>query len=379
MRACARLCTIGLLLGAACGTDALPFETNDAGVVDLAPPPHVPKDKVDILFMMDDSAGAPKQQRLRTAFPEMIAAFDASLQNRPISYHIGVVTSDLGAPGITCGRGTGAQLKPKGAATTNCSGPSTGNFLVYDQLDPSNTNLPAGQDLAATFTCMASVGDKGCGFEMPLEAVYRALHDPIFENVGFLRDDAVLAVILLTDEDDCSADPTSDLFGPALGTTYGPLTSFRCAKFGVSCDGRFPLPDTSASYTSCQPATTAQGNKLTPIERYIDFFTKPRSAGGVKEDPRDVLLAAIDGPSSPFTVGAGTSPDVCGRDTQTCPVLGHSCRNPVDASFFADPAVRINAVLAASPGSITSSVCGSDDSYKATLLSIGQRILAATE
>ena len=60
-------------------------------------------------------------------------------------------------------------------------------------------------------------------------------------------------------------------------------------------------------------------------------------------------------------------------------MLGHSCSNPIDSAFFGDLAVRINAVLARSPGAIMTSVCGSDDSYKATLLVIGQRILAATQ
>jgi len=40
-------------------------------------------------------------------------------------------------------------------------------FIVYDQKSNTN-NLPDGQDLAATFGCMASVGTQGCGLEQPV-------------------------------------------------------------------------------------------------------------------------------------------------------------------------------------------------------------------
>ena len=44
------------------------------------------------------------------------------------------------------------------------------------------------------------------GFEQPLEAMYRALLDPEKLNQGFLREDAFLAVIIISDEDDCSTE-----------------------------------------------------------------------------------------------------------------------------------------------------------------------------
>ncbi len=377
MRSAAKLLVLGLGL-AACHDAAIGVVDADAAVPDASLLPHTPKDKVDVLFMMDDSAGAPKQARFRAAFPQFLQTLDAFATTKAVSYHFGVVTSDLGAPGITCGSSRGAKLQAKGAAAINCAGPTSGNFLVYDQQDPANNNIPAGQDAASTFTCMAAVGDKGCGFEMPLEAVYRALHDPIAENAGFLREDAVLAVILLTDEDDCSVDdPASDLFGPDT-STYGPLTSFRCTRFGISCDGQFPLPTTApAKYASCQPATAAQGNKLSDMNKYLAFFTQPKSKGGVKLDPRDVVLAAIDAPSAPFGTVPASTPEVCGQGVSSCAVLGPSCANPTDASFFADPAVRINALVGSAARSTIGSACADDAGYKSTLVNFAQQITAA--
>src|SRR5579859_6133035 len=57
------------------------------------------KDKVDILFMVDDSPSMiPKQDELKARFPELIKVLDDfAAQGNPAWYHIGVVTSDLGA------------------------------------------------------------------------------------------------------------------------------------------------------------------------------------------------------------------------------------------------------------------------------------------
>lgn len=74
---------------------------------------------------------------------------------------------------------------------------------------------------------MATIGTGGCGWERQLEAVERALtvHAlPGGENDGFLRDEALLAVVLMTDEDDCAV-ADSRIFGD--DDSLGPL-GMRC-------------------------------------------------------------------------------------------------------------------------------------------------------
>src|SRR5690606_33246380 len=61
-------------------------------------------------------------------------------------------------------------------------------------------------DAADRFSCLAQAGTKGSGIEMPLYATELALRDRVQDgtNAGFRRDDALLAIVMLTDEDDCS-------------------------------------------------------------------------------------------------------------------------------------------------------------------------------
>ena len=57
------------------------------------------KNKVDILFVIDNSPSMrPKQEQLGQRFPELIKVLtEFGAKGSPASYHIGVVTTDLGA------------------------------------------------------------------------------------------------------------------------------------------------------------------------------------------------------------------------------------------------------------------------------------------
>ncbi len=348
-------------------------------------------DKVDVLFMVDNSPSmTPKQMLLQSSF----AAFVTALQNagaaHPASYHIGVVTSDLGAGPYTLNQGQcrpggdGAKLQSAAATSATgvpaaCSSFTLGGgvrFIDYDQVH--GTDNLGGTDLATAFTCISSVGQSGCGFEHQLESAYRALHDAIPENAGFLRPDALLVVVYVTDEDDCSAPPNTDLFDPSTNgvNSYGVLHSFRCTQFGIAC-GTPPTAvqpvDSMGSLAMCQPLTMATGGKLIDVQKYIDFFRAPAAAGGVKADPTDVIAAAIAAPVDPFATIV-TMPCSDQVNTASCPLLAHSCTQAGNAQIFGDPAVRLAAVVGAAWTSQQSSAC--DTSYAAALDGIAQKIIA---
>jgi hypothetical protein len=253
--------------------------------------------------------------------------------------------------------------------------PPTGGlaFIDYDQRNGSN-NLPAGQDLATTFACMASVGDRGCGFEQQLESVYQALQPGA--NSGFLRDDAILAVVWVTDEDDdCSAPPDTDLFDPAA-SQYGALLSYRGTQYGVECNGQLmPYASSGGPLAGCVPASNPPG-KCYDVHRYIEFFANL---------PKDVLLAGIIGPTTdiesilanPNTQPPGPYVACSGPvDGKTCAVvLQHSCIDPQNSAFFGDPAVRISAVIGSVPpmNQQLASICD-QPGYKSALEGIGNLI-----
>jgi len=349
------------------------------------------RDQVDLLFLIDDSRSmAPKQEELKRRFPELIRKLEElGAAGKKASYHIGVVTSDLTA-GTVCpaaGRKNGALIDIGDAArgSGGCLPLADGaKFIRYDQRDGAN-NLPGGQDLATTFGCMASVGTSGCGFEQSLEAVYRALHDPPAGNAGFLRDDAILAVVFVTDEDDCSAPAGSPIFDNRSDPRLGPVDSFRCFQFGVRCgDPPMSIPAGPGAWSRCEPAAPADGGELTDVQKYINFFSLRKANGGLKRNPQaDVLLMAIAGaPSYPIKTvlaQANTVPHVpCSSyDGKSCVwQLDHGCRSQRDPSWVGDPAVRLGRVIAAVPSKSQaprfSSIC--DDSFTPALAALAESI-----
>ncbi|MET0284852.1 MAG: hypothetical protein ABW352_10290 [Polyangiales bacterium] len=118
---------------------------------------------------------------------------------------------------------------------------------LYQTFDPNID--PAAASLA--FGCAARLGVRGCPFEQPLESMWAALapsqgQGELYQflngtrgvgdtfNQGFVRPGAALAVIVLTDEDDCSiTDEGKGLFSleQEAEAEYGNL-NLRCIAFG---------------------------------------------------------------------------------------------------------------------------------------------------
>ncbi len=170
--------------------------------------------KVDILWVVDNSGSMCEEQaNLRENFDQFITG----LVDIGADFNLAVVTTDMQDPNES-GR---FQNIPDGDAGPSCSltvdisqCPSPANGQDYPPLVISSQNprykLPDGtvnvESLKRDFGCNATTGTKGNGFEMGLEAAKVALDLNLRQsfNSGFLRDDAFLAVIFLTDENDCS-------------------------------------------------------------------------------------------------------------------------------------------------------------------------------
>jgi hypothetical protein len=332
----------------AAGCHARPV-ASEPGCGDAIIPPSILRNKVDLLFVVDDAPSmAPKIAALQAGVPALLAALDAGEQ--PASYHFGVVTADLGAPAFGChAGGDHGALRDAGG--------SGGVRYIDDNRIAGTSNV---SDVGGALAALVDVPASGCAIRQPLEAAYRALHDQVPENAGFLRSDAVLAVVFVSDADDCSAPVTTDLFD-ASATQYGPLTRFRCTQFGIECNG-MPLPAPPLSpQGGCTPRSPMDGGQLLDVQKYVDFFKRPAAQGGVKVDPDDVILAGMTGPSDPVAVRLDSP---CSEDASAteCAVLNHSCISPTNPLFAGDPAVRLDAVISAARHDNLSSICDTDDS-----------------
>jgi hypothetical protein len=126
-----------------------------------------------------------------------------------IDLHVGVVTTDMDDPataGVLRSEGQLPGCQPRYTALDceldeGCPWLSHSLLLPDDGIDSDAP--PLWEDLA----CIAAVGTGGSSQEQPFEAALRALtamSEPGMPNHGFLRENSLLAIFFITDEDDCS-------------------------------------------------------------------------------------------------------------------------------------------------------------------------------
>jgi hypothetical protein len=193
-----------------------------------------------------------------------------------------------------------------------------------------------GLELGKLTNPTAGTANTGCEFEQPLEAMRRAL-DPD-TNPGFIRPDAMLSIVFLTTEDDCSL-ARGAMLDPNDGS-LGPLSSFRCTEQGVICDGD-PDPRRPGARTNCRPR---EGSPfMVDVAEYRTFLEQ------YKKDKRDVTVSAVAGSRTPFEV----------RDLGV-PTLMPSCQG---AGGSAKPAVRLGS-LVDSFGGVMIDGCTQDNAYQ---------------
>lgn len=320
---------------------------------------------LDVLFVIDDSPGTlDRQTILKNSLPVLfdeLRAINGTLPN----LHIGVVTSDLGAngyadpaPGSSVGSGPGscAGYGKRGELVTSTA--LQGNFILDVAGTAGSRTTNYSGSLVDVAGQILSVGPAGCGFEQPLEAMRIALTDA---NSGFVRPDAKLAVITLQDEDDCSF-AHSTLLGSDTDM-LGPLQSFRCTRFGVTCDVGGEMPDEMAMVGA---KAKCHGNDdsayVGPIDRYREVLET------VKADPRDVLFATIAGDPSPIRVETRAPPG----GGAMLPALARSCETLIEnvGTEAADPAVRMFDLTTRVRRGLFETVCAVD--YAPALHTIGR-------
>lgn len=254
--------------------------------------------RMDLVFVVDDSGSMSEEQNnLAVNFPMF-----ASLLN---SYTIS----------------TGEQLDYRAAVTT--TGITASFTIVVPAIPPfpemrlpQSQNGPDGKfrqacgmtrpwlertdpDMAGKFACAARVGTSGAAIEMPLRAAELAVAPTT--NPGFLREDALLGVVILTDEDDCSrrtspfetqGDGCGERNEPDLATVSSFVTNLDQAKgdrgrwaaaviaapadcvssFGDAAEAIRLKQFASAAGTNAVFGDICQGNLAGALQQALDTF-----------------------------------------------------------------------------------------------------------
>jgi hypothetical protein len=239
---------------------------------------------VDILFVVDDSGSMTDKQQ---ALADNLSTFIDALVGSPVALdlRIGVTNTSLddyngrtaygaaaspsgapypGPPGVPFPAGTLIAIDPDVTGTGQF-----GHFTWGIGYDPAHLVstwgppriLSSGPDLARDFKANVHQGEWGSGKEQPLRAMRASLDAAMVTtgaNFGFLRSGARLAVVILTDEDDCSesATPkhiTSDNVCHATGGSTTPLDS----TWFDSINGFVDYLDTIVGAVSGQPPIVA--------------------------------------------------------------------------------------------------------------------------
>lgn len=159
---------------------------------------------VDFLFIIDDSGSMfDNQLNLVANFPTFVAGIQSTLEN-VTSYQVGVVATDVYLYNDPpCGM--------LGDLVISTQGGFDSSNAVCGPYEEGHNFMTEDDDLATTFACAAQLGTYGDGFERPMEAMVNAvgpLHDEEGEcNEGFIRDEALLVIVVITDEYDGMGDP----------------------------------------------------------------------------------------------------------------------------------------------------------------------------
>jgi hypothetical protein len=342
-------------------------------------------DKLDLLFMIDNSQSmGDKQKLLAKAVPQLVERLviprcvgeGRSHSRQSVDeacptgthpefravrdIHVAVITSSLGAHGAKSSAcGTSAMGHPDDRALLLPSvrpGLASYNGTGFLAWDPDGRKTPAGESdatrLGRDFGEMVQrAGEDGCGYEASLEAWYRFLIDPepprtlevtgtaqnrqttvtsvdtelLAQRRAFLRPDSLVAIMMLTDENDCSirddawghlaADSRHDSFMWRGNSACAKDPNDRCcvpcvaqAPEGCVASGADPAcQSANGGYLADEEDSTnlrCWENKrrfgydfLFPTSRYVDGLTQLevplRSTGGTAPNP--LFAAGPDG------------------------------------------------------------------------------------
>ncbi len=283
-----------------------------------------------------------------------------------LNIHIGIISSSIGGHGAdACDAATILSENDKGhllnRSSTDQGSPDVDGwngkkFLVWDPSTENPTHVPQGETVSETLitnltTMVMGVGEIGCGYEAMLESWYRFLIDPdpydeieivdskaslvgtdetlLNQRSDFLRPDSLLAVIMLSDENDCSIRDGGQFYFAAQIYQPGSSNPYHLPKPRAACAadpnsdccrscGQGPADGCSAENDDCDGSLSNLEDNINlrcfdqkrrfgidflwPIDRYLTGLTAQQVSdrnGNVVQNP---LFTDLDPSDSNSTV-----------------------------------------------------------------------------
>ena len=280
-----RWAALGLLAMVGCGrTEPLRYRPDDSAPatpadeqldprcpadIDTYTLPPAAKRPVDVLFVIDDSCSMKNDQ---DALAANFDSFIGSFQTRQVDFQLGAVTTDMKSP--------------------TRSGRLVAPFL--------GSQTP---ELKAAFKAMVSVGTQGSSNEQGLAAAAAALSEPLAsaENAGFLRDQADLGLVFITDENDHSPITADDFvaFVRGLKPDTGAITVAAIVGLGSSVfcaldAGRWKYVQVASAFGANSLTSVCSSDYRATLESVGGRIVSARCIVGLSRPlPEDTTLFAV--------------------------------------------------------------------------------------
>jgi hypothetical protein len=224
--------------------------------------------KVDFLFVVDNSLSMLEEQTaLVQSFPGFMRVVEQALGAS--DFHIMVIDTDAGGVGdaisMFLGRGDACAPVLGAGHRQNQAGEECGIEGTQRYLDTTQA------DLAGAFSCVAQVGTLGNPSEAPVDAMLASLSPAINAsggcNAGFSRDDAILVVTLIGDEDDATSSGDPEAWRQALIAAKGNNENSIVFLGLIGGDG------TAASSPACIASEVDAAPRLHQLIQALPFGT----------------------------------------------------------------------------------------------------------
>lgn len=293
---------------------------------------------VDLLFVIDNSGSMNQEQdNLAVEIPalvrDLVSPPDADGDGDPDwsaveSLRIGIATTDVG---------TGSVMYPR----SGCR-PGGDDGQLRERLFEWGTGDDPDALAAEVERVVAGLGTTGCAFEQPLEAAARAVDRARAEH-GFPSEESLFALVVVTDEEDCSAENDDAFFHDIQATS----ANVHCSR---RWDRMTPVPELLSAIRG---------------EREPEMFVFAAIAGVPTDWEGGDLGALLDREDMQYreytdSTGLRLVP-VCQEQTAEGEDLGQ-----------ADPARRLVQMAQQAPDSVVTTICTED--FGPAVAEIGARI-----